>query len=285
MPARILDGRAIAAAVRDDLLPLVKARSESLGHAPGLAIVHVGADPASTVYARRLAQTAESVGVAVRMVALPHTSDDAALRKELTALNADRSVQGILMQLPLPAHLDQRTVAETLDASKDVDGISLRSSGNLLLRLPTFVPSTSAAILEMLERHAIAIAGRRAVIVGASNVVGKPLAFMLLDRDATVTVCHAETRNLAEWTRQGDILVVAVGKPGIVTGDMVRPGATVIDVGINVIEATGAVVGDVDQRSVAKVAGALTPVPGGIGPLTSLMVLKQLVSPITLTED
>ncbi len=278
MPARVLDGRAIATNVRAELKPLVTARARELGHPVGLAIVRVGADPASAVYTRRLAHIAESIGVAAREVELPYDTDDAALRAHLHALNADRTVQGILVQMPLPGHLSQRTVAESLDASKDVDGISLVSTGNLFLHLPTYVPSTCAAVLEILDRSDISIAGRRAVVIGASNVVGKPLAFMLLHRDATVTVCHIATRDLAAWTRQADILVAAVGKPGLVTGDMVKPGATVIDVGITVVEGSGEVVGDVDRTSVRDVAGALTPVPGGVGPLTSLMLLKQCVT-------
>ncbi|HEV2235928.1 MAG TPA: bifunctional 5,10-methylenetetrahydrofolate dehydrogenase/5,10-methenyltetrahydrofolate cyclohydrolase [Ktedonobacterales bacterium] len=280
MSARLLEGRVIGEAVRAALLPLATARAGELGHAPGLAIVHVGADPASLVYTRRLAQLAEGIGVAVRVMELAPSIDDAALAAAIQTLNDDPTVQGILMELPLPRHLSQRTVAETLDAAKDVDGISIRSGGSLFLRQPTFVPSTCAAVIEVLERGQIPIAGQRAVVVGASNVVGKPLAFMLLDRDATVSVCHIATRDLGAWTRQADILVVAVGKPGILTGDMVKPGATVIDVGINVVGSNGAVVGDVDFASVRAVAGAITPVPGGVGPLTNLMLLKQLLTPV-----
>jgi methylenetetrahydrofolate dehydrogenase (NADP+)/methenyltetrahydrofolate cyclohydrolase len=285
MPARMLDGRAMAAAVRAELVPRAEARARALGHAVGLAIVRVGRDPAAGVYTRRLVQVAERVGVAARMVELPEHTTDAELREQLLALNVDATVQGILMQLPLPPHLSQLTVAESMDASKDVDGISLRSSGNLFLHLPTFVPSTCAAVMELLDRGGVTIAGRRAVVVGASNVVGKPLAFMLLHRDATVTVCHIATRDLAAWTRQADILVVAVGKPGLITGDMVRPGAAVVDVGINVVGASGEVVGDVDQASVRKVAGALSPVPGGVGPLTNLMLLRQCVEGPMLLGD
>jgi methylenetetrahydrofolate dehydrogenase (NADP+) / methenyltetrahydrofolate cyclohydrolase len=280
MTARLLEGRVIGQAVRTALVPLAAERTRELGRAPGLAIVHVGADPASLVYARRLAQLAEGVGVMTHVVDLAPTIDDAGLASALRALNADSAIQGILMQLPLPRHLSQRTVAETLDAAKDVDGISMRSSGSLFLRQPTFVPSTCAAVIEVLEHSAIPIAGQRAVVVGASNVVGKPLAFMLLDRDATVSVCHIATRDLGAWTRQADILVVAVGKPAFVTGDMVKPGATVIDVGINVVGSKGEVVGDVDFASARAVAGAITPVPGGVGPLTNLMLLKQLLTPV-----
>jgi methylenetetrahydrofolate dehydrogenase (NADP+) / methenyltetrahydrofolate cyclohydrolase len=278
MPVRLLDGRQIARAVRADLVRQAGARAEQLGHPAGLAIVQVGAQPAAAVYARRLIQTAEGVGVAVRVVALPESADDAQLRARLEDLNQDPRVQGILIELPLPPHLSQRSVAETIDAAKDVDGISLVSSGSLFLHLPTFVPSTCAAVMEIMDRAGIQLAGRRAVVVGASNVVGKPLAFMLLHRDATVTVCHTSTRDLAAWTRQAEVLVVAAGSPGLITGEMVRPGATVVDVGINVVGPHGEVVGDVDQESVHQVAGALTPVPGGVGPLTNLMLLMQCVA-------
>jgi methylenetetrahydrofolate dehydrogenase (NADP+)/methenyltetrahydrofolate cyclohydrolase len=274
--ARILDGREMSAIVRAELQGLAAARAQQLGHPPGLAIVQIGADPASAVYARRLMRAAEGVGVAARVASLPEMCDDEQLRARIATLNADPAVQGILIQQPLPPQLSQRAVAEAIAAEKDVDGISLRSAGNLFLHLPTFVPSTCAAVMEMLDRGGIPLAGRHAVVVGASNVVGKPLAFMLLHRDATVTVCHRATRDLASWTRAADVLVVAAGKPGLITGEMVKPGAAVVDVGINVLP-DGEVVGDVDQESVRAVAGALTPVPGGVGPLTNLMLLKQCV--------
>lgn len=282
--ARILDGREMAVSLREDVARLTTARAEALGHPPGLAILRVGADPASTIYTRRLAQAAASVGVTARTETLPERCDEARLRRAIARLNDDPTVQGILMQLPLPPHLSPRVVAESIAPAKDVDGISLGSSGNLFLRLPTFVPSTCAAVLELLDRGGVALAGRRAVVVGASNVVGKPLALLLLYRDATVTVCHIATRDLAAWTRQADVLVVAAGRPGLVTGAMVRPGSTVIDVGINVAH-DGAVVGDVDQESVRTVAGALSPVPGGVGPLTNLMLLKQCVAGPSLFHD
>jgi methylenetetrahydrofolate dehydrogenase (NADP+)/methenyltetrahydrofolate cyclohydrolase len=278
MPARLLDGRALAAGVRADVARQAAARVEQLGHPAGLAIVQVGAQPASEIYSRRLVQTAESVGVAASVVALPESTDNDQLRARLLALNEDPRVQGILIELPLPPQLSHRTAAEAIDAAKDVDGISPLSSGNLFLHLPSFVPSTSAAVMEILDRGGITLAGRRAVVVGASNVVGKPLAFLLLNRDATITVCHSSTRDLAAWTRQAHVLVVAAGRPGLVTGEMVRPGATVVDVGINVVGPTGEVVGDTDQESVRLVAGALTPVPGGVGPLTNLMLLMQCVA-------
>jgi len=281
--AKVLDGRRIAEAVRLDIAKLAAEDAVMHGTPAGLAILRVGEDPASSVYTQTLVRTSQQVGVGVRVLEMPVTIDDAGLEQQIAALNADESVQGILTELPLPPHLSQRTIAETIDPRKDVDGISVRSVGNLFLRLPSFVPSTCAAVLELLDREEIELGGRRAVVVGASNVVGKPLAFMLLHRDATVTVCHIYTRDLAHWTRQADVLVVAAGKPGLIDGSMIAPGATVIDVGINV-QPDGSIVGDVAYESAAKVADAISPVPGGVGQLTNLMLLKQTVLARSLFE-
>lgn len=274
MTARILDGRRIARAVRDDLIAMAARDEARFGMPAGLAIVRVGQDPSSQVYTRALLRASERVGVRATTVSLPDEIDETGLRACIEVLNADTSIHGILMQLPLPKHLSQRLVAETIDPRKDVDGISTRSAGDLFLRLPTFVPSTCAAVLEILDRSEIRLNGERVVVVGASNVVGKPLAFLLLHRDATVTVCHIFTRDLAEQTRQASVVIVAAGKPGLLTAMMVQPGATVIDVGINV-QPDGSLIGDVDAEGVMAVAGALSPVPGGVGQLTNLMLLKQ----------
>lgn len=274
MSARLLEGRRIARRVHADLLPLAHAYRERHGTPATLAILRVGDDAAADLYAKSLQRVGESLDMAVRLATLPPDVDDPGLRAAIHALNDDTRIQGILVAAPLPPQLSQRTVAQAIDPAKDVDGISTTNIGNLFLRQPSFVPSTCAAVVELLERSQIALAGQRAVVVGASNIVGKPLAFMLLHRDATVTVCHIYTRDLAAQTRQADILVVAVGKPGLITAAMIKPGATVVDVGINP-QGEGGVVGDVDEASVAPVAGALTPVPGGVGPLTNLMVLKQ----------
>lgn len=276
MAAQLLDGRAIAALVRDELRTLAEDYALRHGHAAGLAIVRVGAQPASDVYVRQLLREAERIGVRGTLVTLDDDIEDAALRAGIEALNDDDDTQGMIVQMPLPAHLSTRAVAEAISPRKDVDGISMRSAGNLFLRYPSFVPATCAAVVELLDRYEIAIAGRRVVIVGASNTVGKPLAFMLVARDATVTVCHIHTRNLAHWTRQADIVIAAAGKAGLLSSAMIRPGATVVDVGINVLE-DGSIVGDVAFESVAQVAGALSPVPGGVGPLTPLMALKQML--------
>jgi methylenetetrahydrofolate dehydrogenase (NADP+)/methenyltetrahydrofolate cyclohydrolase len=274
MPARILDGRALARDIFADLRTMAAADTERHGTPAGLAIVRVAGDPASEVYTHALIQTCERVGIASRLVDLPRETSDEGLRAAIEALNADGAAHGILVQLPLPAHLSQRTVAEAMEPRKDVDGISFRSAGNLFLKLPSFVPSTVAAALDLLDRSDISVAGRRVVVVGASNVVGKPLAFSLLHRDATVTICHIYTKDLPSWTRQAEVLISAAGKAGLIIGEMVRPGAVVVDVGINVL-ADGSIAGDVDFASVVEVAGALSPVPGGVGQLTNLMVVKQ----------
>lgn len=283
MGARILDGRRIAQAVRADLQRQTAELHERHGRRPGLAVVRVAGDSASQVYTNALLNTCRQLGLEGRTVGLPPDTGDEALRAAIEGLNADRAVDGILVQLPLPPQLSQRTVAEAVDPRKDVDGISLLSAGNLFLRLPSFVPSTAAAVLEILDRSEIGVAGRRVVVVGASNVIGKPLAFLLLHRDATVTVCHIYTRSLAHWTRQADVLVVAAGKEGLISGDMVKPGAAVVDVGINV-RPDGSIAGDVDFASVEPVAGALTPVPGGVGQLTNLMVVKQTLAACELAH-
>lgn len=281
MTARTLDGRRIAAAVQRDLVVRAAEARARFGRSAGLAIVRIGEVASFELYLRTILRAAETIGVAVSLVTLAATSDDSSLRAALEALNADEAVHGILMQLPLPPGLSQRTVAEAMDPRKDVDGISLRSAGNLFLRFPSFVPSTPAAILTLLDRAAVPLAGRRAVIVGASNVVGKPLAFLLLHRDATVTVCHIYTHDLAAWTRQADVLVMAAGRPGLLTAAMVKPGAVVVDVGTTV-RADGALAGDVDFADVATVAGAISPVPGGVGQLTKLMLLEQTLRAQTL---
>jgi methylenetetrahydrofolate dehydrogenase (NADP+) / methenyltetrahydrofolate cyclohydrolase len=276
MTAKLLSGRALAETVRNELRALAGEYAARHGRAAGLAVVTVGAQPASDVYVRNLLREAQRIGVRGDLVALPEDIDDDGLRAGLKALNVDDTVQGILAQAPLPAYLSPRVVAEVMSPRKDIDGISLRSAGNLFLRYPSFVPATCAAVVELLDRYEIPLAGQRVTIVGASNTVGKPLAFMLLGRDASVTVCHVHTQDVRQWTLQSDVVVVAVGKAGLLTADMVRPGATVVDVGINVA-ADGAIVGDAVFSEVAKVAGAVSPVPGGVGPLTPLMALRQLL--------
>jgi methylenetetrahydrofolate dehydrogenase (NADP+)/methenyltetrahydrofolate cyclohydrolase len=219
---------------------------------------------------------AEEVGITTRLEHLPVNTSADELHALLVQLNNDQAVHGILVQMPLPAHLSQKMVANTIAASKDIDGISPHSAGNLFLGLPSFLPSTAAAVIELLERTHTPLEGRRVVVISRSNVVGKPLGMMLLQKNATVTICHSRTADLPALTRQADVLIAAAGRARMVTAEMVKPGAVVIDVGINVLP-DGGMVGDVDFASVREVAGAITPVPGGVGPLTNVVLLKQCV--------
>jgi putative two-component system protein, hydrogenase maturation factor HypX/HoxX len=275
-PTEILDGRDISAEIKEQVRADARGFVEKQKQAPGLVIVRVGADAASGVYSKAILRMAGEVGIHARVEHLPvHTSNDE-LHALLVQLNQDRAVHGLLVQMPLPKHLSQELVAATIAASKDIDGISPRSVANLFLGLRGFLPSTASAVMEILERKQTALEGRNVVIISRSNVVGKPLALMLVQKHATVTICHSHTMNLAAFTRQADVLVAATGCAGMVTAEMVKPGAIVIDVGINTLPG-GVIVGDVDFASVREVAGAITPVPGGVGPLTNVMLLKQCV--------
>ena len=276
MTATILDGRAMGAEIRAELREDVRHYVQVRGQAPGLVIVRVGGDAASGVYSKAILRIAADIGVQARLEQLPAVISPDELRSTLLHLNHDETTQGIIVQMPLPAHLSQKMVIETIAPEKDIDGISSLSAGNLFLGLPSFLPSTAAAVMEILERTNTSLAGRRAIVLGRSNVVGKPLSMMLLQKNATVTVCHSRTADLATFTRQADILIAAVGRPKMVTAEIVRPGAIVIDVGINPLP-EGGIVGDVDFESVREVAGALTPTPGGVGPLTNVVLLKQCV--------
>jgi methylenetetrahydrofolate dehydrogenase (NADP+)/methenyltetrahydrofolate cyclohydrolase len=274
--ATVLDGRAMGKEIRAELRADVRRYVQVQGRAPGLVIVLVGGDPASGVYSKAILRIADDIGVSAHLEQLPEQLASDALREKLLAFNEDEAVNGIIVQMPLPAHLSQRMVADTITPAKDIDGISPKSAGNLFLGLPSFLPSTAAAVMEILERTRTQLAGKRVVILGRSNVVGKPLAMMLLQKNATVTVCHSRTVNLSKYTRQADVLVAAAGRANMITSDMVRPGAIVIDVGINALP-DGGIVGDVDVASVREVASALTPTPGGVGPLTNILLLKQCV--------
>jgi methylenetetrahydrofolate dehydrogenase (NADP+)/methenyltetrahydrofolate cyclohydrolase len=274
--AHILDGRAMGAEIRAELREEIRRYVQEQGRAPGLIIVLVGSDEASDMYSKAILRVANDIGISARLEQLSAITSSDELRALLLQLNADVNIQGIIVQMPLPRHLSQKMVADTIAANKDIDGISPRSAGNLFLGLPSFLPSTAAAVMEILERIHIQLAGKRVVIIGRSNVVGKPLAMMLLQKNATVTICHSRTANLAYFTRQADVLIAAAGRANMLTADMVRPGAVVIDVGINALP-EGGIVGDVDFASVREVASALTPTPGGVGPLTNVMLLKQCV--------
>ncbi len=276
MTAQVIDGRAMGAQIKAELRDEIRRYMQEQGRPPGLVIVQVGGEAASGVYSKAILRVAEEVGVVARLEQLPAITSTDELHALLLHLNSDEATQGIIVQMPLPAHLSQKMVADTVAAGKDIDGISPRSAGNLFLGLPSFLPSTAAAVMEMLERTQTPLAGKRVVILGRSNVVGKPLSMMLLQKNATVTVCHSRTADLPGFTRQADVLVAAVGRANMITSDMVRPGAVVIDVGINALPG-GGIVGDVDFSSVREVASALTPTPGGVGPLTNVLLIKQCV--------
>ncbi len=276
MTATLIDGRALGQTIRAELRDDVKKYIELRGVPPGLAIVLVSGDAASGVYSKAILRIAEEIGVQARLEQLPALTSPDELRSLLLHLNSDAQVNGVIVQMPLPAHLSQKMVVDTLAMEKDIDGICPRSAGNLFLGLPSFLPSTAAAVIEILERTQTPLTGKRVVILGRSNVVGKPLAMMLLQKNATVTVCHSRTPDLVTFTRHADVLIAAVGRATMVTGDMVRPGAVVIDVGINA-RPEGGIIGDVDVASVREVASAVTPTPGGVGPLTNVLLLKQCV--------
>jgi len=272
--AIILDGRAMGVQIKAELRVDIERYVREQGRTPGLVIVRIGGDTASGVYSKAILRVAGEVGLAARLEQLAARTTPDEMRSVLLALNNDPSTQGIIVQMPLPPHLSQKMVIDTISSRKDIDGISPRSAGNLFLGLPSFLPATAAAVIEILERAQTPLDGKRVVVISRSNVVGKPLTMMLLQKNATVTVCHSRTANLSYFTRQADVLVAAAGHARMITADMVRPGATVIDVGIN--EAPeGGIVGDVDFEGVKEVAGSLTPTPGGVGPLTNILLLKQ----------
>ena len=276
--ARLLEGAPIAAEIRARVTADVAEFVATHGRPPGLAVVVCGRSAPSMVYLERILKACASVGIESRFVDVPGdepTTQAAELTAALRRLNDDRSVSGIIVQLPLPPAIALRTVVDVIDPLKDIDGIHPLNAGLLRLGYEGFVPATAHAALEMLERSGVTIPGAEAVVVGRSPVVGMPVAFMLVKGGATVTVCHTKTRDLAVHTRRADIVVVAAGRPGLVTGAMLKPGAIVVDVGINVVD--GHIVGDVDFGSAREVAAAITPVPGGVGPLTNALLLAHLV--------
>jgi methylenetetrahydrofolate dehydrogenase (NADP+)/methenyltetrahydrofolate cyclohydrolase len=272
---RLLRGGPIAADVRATVAADVADFRVTHGYTPELAVVIVGRDAPSTVYLHKILDGCRLVGIQDRLVELGDDCTAEALGREILALGAERTVAGIIVQQPLPAGLPLRVVIDTLDPAKDIDGIHPLNAGLLALGYDGFLPATAHAAVELLRRSGVQLAGRRAVVVGRSNVVGKPAAFLLLREHATVTICHSRTADLGAHLREADVVVVAAGRPGLITGEMLRPGAVVVDVGINVVE--GRLVGDVDFDSAARVASAITPVPGGVGPLTNAILLTHLV--------
>lgn len=275
MSARIIDGKALAAQIRSQVAERV-GTLQSQGVTPGLAVVLVGDNPASQVYVRNKAAACTAAGMHSRVIALGADTPEGELLDVIETLNDDPAIHGILVQLPLPGHIDTGLVIETISAAKDVDGFHVSNAGLLMTGRPLFLPCTPYGVMKMLESEHIPLRGAEAVIVGASNIVGKPMAMLLLAAGATVTLCNSKTRDLGAQTRRADVLVVATGKPGIVSGDQIKPGAIVIDVGINRLE-SGKLVGDVDFDSAARVAAAITPVPGGVGPMTIAMLLVNTI--------
>jgi len=297
MPARILNGNEIRDRIKAEVAAdLVQLRG--MGIRPGLTVILVGNDPASEIYTRNKAKTCESLGMYSERIELPSTITTEDLLRRVNELNERDEIDGILVQLPLPPQVDSKRVLLAVDPQKDVDGFHPVNVGNLVTGRPGLVPCTPAGILEILKRSAIPIQGQRAVVIGRSDIVGKPVALLLMHHHATVTICHSKTRDLPGVCREGDILVAALGKPGMVTAEFVKPGATVIDVGISQLtrredverffpgnqkklqelETKGStLIGDVDPASVTPVAGALTPVPGGVGPLTIAMLMVNTV--------
>jgi methylenetetrahydrofolate dehydrogenase (NADP+) / methenyltetrahydrofolate cyclohydrolase len=281
---RLLAGGAIAAEIRAGLAQDFAAFNERWGYAPTLAVVLVGADAPSAVYLQQILRTCEKVGAHGRLVELSSDVMPDALCDEIENLNADPSVSGIIVQMPLPAHIPLRTVIDSIDPAKDIDGIHPRNAGLLTLGYDGFLPATAQASVEILKRSGIEITGKRVVVVGRSNVVGKPAAMLLMREHGTVTVLHSRTRDLARHTRDAEILIVAAGKPGLITGEMLSPGVVVVDVGINVVpngEGAERLVGDVDFESARDVVSAITPVPGGVGPLTNALLLSHLLRAAT----
>jgi methylenetetrahydrofolate dehydrogenase (NADP+)/methenyltetrahydrofolate cyclohydrolase len=273
MSARILDGKSLAAQVRAEVKQAV-ARLAQRGIRPGLAVVLAGDDAASKVYVRNKVRACEETGIRSERHELPANVSEDVLMRKIAALNADPAVHGILVQLPLPAGVNSARVLEAVSPAKDVDGFHAESMGALVAGAPGFVPCTPAGVMRMLAHWDVPLSGRRAVVIGRSNIVGKPLALLLLQKDATVTICHSKTRDLARIAAEADVLVDAIGRPKLVTAQMVKPGACVVDVGINRLP-DGSLAGDVDFAAVKDVAGWITPVPGGVGPLTIAMLLEN----------
>lgn len=283
MAATIIDGKALAAQIQEELRGEA-GRLRAGGIEPCLAVVLVGEDPASQIYVRNKTRTAEGLGIAVRDHILPGNLPEAELLALIDRLNRDPAVHGILVQTPLPAQIDTRLALGSVAPEKDVDGLHPVSLGNLLKGQAALAPCTPSGVMEMLRRSGVELSGKEAVVVGRSDLVGKPVALMLLHENATVTLCHSRTRDLPAVCRRADVLVVAIGRPRMVTADYVRPGAVVVDVGVSRVE--GKVVGDVDFDSVREVAAALTPVPGGVGPMTITMLMKNtLTAARSLTSD
>ena len=275
MTAQLIDGVALSRHIRAEVAQRAAALT-ARGHTPGLAVILVGDDPASATYVKNKVKACADAGVRSVLEKYDADLDEAALLERLAALNADPTIHGILVQMPLPRHIDPQKVIETISTAKDVDGYSVQSAGDLMAGLPGFRPCTPYGCMKLIESTGVAIKGKHAVVIGRSNTVGKPMALLLLQANATVTICHSATADIGAHTRQADIVVVATGRRDTLKGDMVKPGAIVIDVGINRND-EGKLCGDVDFASVAPIASFITPVPGGVGPMTITMLLMNTV--------
>src|SRR6266849_1129671 len=273
MPATIFDSKPLVTRMTDELRSEAARFRRQYQRPAQLAQLVVGHDAAADVYSRQLVRACRTSGLGCATLAFPFEIEEEELRAEVAVLNDDTNTDGVVLLLPLPVHIRQRVVTDVLRPEKDVDGLGSRNAGNLMLGFPSFIPSTADAVLVLLQDAGIPVAGRNAVVVGRSNVGGKPIALVLVRNDATVTICHSYTQDLACITRTADILVVSIGCPASITAEMVKPGAVVLDAGINTV--AGKVVGDVDFAGVKEVASFLTPVPGGLGPLTHLMLIRH----------
>ena len=273
--ATILNGKQVAAEIRAEL----KTRAEALrkdGVVPCLAVLLAGDDPASKIYVRNKKRACEEIGIESRELLFPESVTEEELIAQIRALNEDPAVDAMLVQLPLPRHINEARVLAEIAPEKDADGFHVVNAGRLFTGQTSVLPCTPAGCMELLRRANVEFSGKHAVVVGRSNIVGKPMAMLLLNEHCTVTVCHSRTKDLARFTRDADILVAAVGRPGMITGDMIKPGAAVIDVGINRLD-NGKLMGDVDFASAEPVAGAITPVPGGVGPMTIAMLMQNAI--------
>lgn len=274
--AMIIDGKALSLSLKEDMKARMAELENKYGRRPCLSVIIVGDNPASRSYVRGKIKAAEFVGMESRLIELPQDVSEGALLSKISELNADEKVDGILVQLPLPEHIDEDKVIDAIAVAKDVDGFHPSNVAALWLGRKCTVPCTPKGIITMIESTGVEIAGKKAVVVGRSNIVGKPVAKLLLDRNATVTIAHSRTKDLAAVCREADILVAAVGRPKMITADMVKPGAVVIDVGINRV-ADGTLVGDVDFGPASELAGYISPVPGGVGPMTITMLMENTI--------
>lgn len=273
MPATIYNSKPLVAQLSEELQRKANDFHTQHSRPARLVQVIVGHDDAAVVYSRQLTRACQTLGLNCTTLAYPFSTNEEELRAEVAALNDNAENDGIVLLLPLPSHIRQRIVTDALHPEKDVDGLGARNAGNLLLGFPSFIPSTADAVLKIVDDANIPIAERHVVIVGRSNIGGKPIALVLMQRDATVTICHSHTEDLATITRSADIIVVSVGRPALISAGMVKPGAVVLDAGINMV--AGKVVGDIDTNSVGEIASFITPVPGGLGPLTHLTLVRH----------